>query len=105
MPRRPCPRTISHSPPATFFKPAGIPMCELEEVSLAADELEALRLADFEGLYHEEAAQRMGVSRQTFDRIIRRARRKVSEALVHGRALRIETQDPGSGEEPGAPSA
>lgn len=80
-------------------------MRDLEEVSLAADEMEALRLADFEGMYHEEAAQRMGVSRQTFDRIIRRARRKVSEALVHGRALRIEKQDPGRGEEPAAPSA
>lgn len=90
MPRRPCPRTISHSPPANYFKPAGIPLRDLEEVCLGADELEALRLADVEDLYHEEAAQRMGVSRQTLDRIVRRARSKVAVALVHGKALRIE---------------
>lgn len=68
-------------------------MRDLDEVSLGADELEALRLADVEDLYHEAAAQRMGVSRQTFDRIVRRARMKVSDALVHGRALRIEREE------------
>ena len=90
MPRPTCPRNISHSPPANYFKPAGIPLRDLEEILLAADELESLRLADCEDLYHVDAAKRMGISRQTFDRIVRRARRKVSEALVHGRALRIE---------------
>ena len=51
--------------------------------------MEALRLADVEDLYHTEAAKRMKVSRQTFDRIVRRAHAKVAEALVHGRALRV----------------
>jgi predicted DNA-binding protein (UPF0251 family) len=91
MPRPPCPRTIAHSPPATFFKPAGTPLRELREVALAADELEALRLADCEGLYHVEAAGRMGVSRQTFARILRRGRQKVARALVNGCALRVES--------------
>jgi predicted DNA-binding protein (UPF0251 family) len=76
-------------PPCDFFKPAGIPLYELEEVVLAADELEALRLADVEDLFHTKAAVRMGVSRQTFDRIVRRARMKVARALVRGYALRI----------------
>ncbi len=90
MPRPTCPRNISHSPPANYFKPAGIPLRDLEEVLLAADELESLRLADCEDLYHVDAAKQMGISRQTFDRIIRRARGKVACALVKGLALRIE---------------
>lgn len=89
MPRPLCPRNIDHRPPADYFKPAGIPMRDLFEVELAADEVEALRLADFEGLYRQDAADRMGISRQTFDRIVRRARAKVAEALVGGHALRI----------------
>ena len=89
MPRPICPRRIAHQPPCDFFKPAGIPLYELEEVVLAADELEALRLADVEDLFHTVAAARMGVSRQTFDRIVRRARMKVARALVLGHALRI----------------
>ena len=62
----------------------------LEAVELAADELEAIRLADFEGLYQEQAAERMGVSRQTFGLIIARAHKKVAEALTHGKAIRVE---------------
>ena len=89
MPRPRCPRRISHSPPTDYFKPRGIPLCDLREVELAADELEALRLADLEGLYRKDAAEKMGVSRQTFDRIVRSARAKVAEALVKGCALRI----------------
>ena len=84
-----CPRHIAHRPAATFYKPAGVPLCDLEEVELGADEMEALRLADVEDLYHTEAAKRMKVSRQTFDRIVRRAHAKVADALVHGRALRV----------------
>lgn len=57
---------------------------------LTADELEAVRLADGEELYRVEAAARMMVSRPTFDRILRRARGKIAEALVEGKALRIE---------------
>ncbi|MDD3178818.1 MAG: DUF134 domain-containing protein [Opitutaceae bacterium] len=89
MPRPPCPRRISHRPPADYFKPAGIPLYDLQEIELAADELEAVRLADDADLYNTEAAIRMGVSRQTFDRIVGRARRKIAAALVHGHALRI----------------
>ncbi len=89
MPRPICPRRISHQPPCDFFKPAGIPLYELEEVVIGADEMEAIRLADVEDLFHSEAAAHMEVSRQTFDRIVRRARIKIGRALVRGYALRI----------------
>jgi uncharacterized protein len=89
MPRPPCPHRIARSPPADYFKPAGVPIRDLVEIELAADEREALRPADVEDLYHEDAARKMGVSRQTFDRIVRRARMKVARALAHGCALRV----------------
>ncbi|MCP5537898.1 MAG: DUF134 domain-containing protein [Akkermansiaceae bacterium] len=89
MPRPLNPRRIRCSPAARYFKPRGIPLSDLQEVELASDELEALQLADAEGLYRAQAAEQMGVSRQTFDRIVRRARSKVAQALVGGHALRI----------------
>ena len=63
---------------------------QLEEVILTMDEVEALRLCDLEGRYHDEAAGEMKVSRPTLGRIIKEARRKVAEALIGGKALRIE---------------
>lgn len=54
------------------------------------DELEAVRLADYEGLYHEDAAVKMGISRATFGRILNNARRKIADAIVNGKALKIE---------------
>lgn len=60
-----------------------------EEVVLEADELEALRLGDYEGLYHEEAATRMEISRATFSRIIERARKKVVDALLHSKSIHV----------------
>ena len=65
-------------------------MIELEQVTLTLDEVEALRLADLNALYQEDAAKRMNVSRATFARIIEQARRKVAEALIHGKALCLE---------------
>jgi uncharacterized protein len=87
--RPPCRRRVKALPPCSYFKPAGIPMSRLEEVALSVDEFEAIRLADLEGLYQDDAATQMGVSRPTFARIVEASRRKVAEALVHGRALRI----------------
>lgn len=66
-------------------------MFRLEETALEIDELEAVRLADYEGLYHEEAARKMDVSRATFGRILSSARRKLADAVVNGKALRIES--------------
>ena len=73
-----------------YFKPQGVPLRLLTELVLKLDELEALRLADLEGLSQEEAGQKMGVSRATFGRIVESARRKTAQVLVHGMALRIE---------------
>ena len=85
-------RCIGCVPNTCYFKPKGIPLVELEEVSLTLDELEALRLADYERQYHEDAARKMKVSRATFGRIVNDARHKVAEALTQGKALRIEAQ-------------
>jgi predicted DNA-binding protein (UPF0251 family) len=82
-------RQVSFRPSIKCFKPIGIPMPELEILSLQLDELEAIRLTDREGLYQEEAATRMGVSRVTFGRILREAHEKVAEALLEGKALVI----------------
>ena len=90
MPRPFCSRRIAGHPAAPVFKPAGIPMVLLDEVVMTLDEFEALRLADLEKLYHERAAEQMQVSRPTFSRIIDSAHTKIADALVHGKALRIE---------------
>ena len=90
MPRPVCCRRVGFMPGARYFKPMGIPMRMLEEIVLNIDELEAVRLADHEGLYQEQAAEKMRVSRPTFGRIIESAHRKIADALVKGKALRIE---------------
>jgi uncharacterized protein len=83
-------RLVKDLPKVRAFKPQGIPGRELEEVVLTVDEMEALRLADLEGLYQQTAAERMNVSRQTFGRIIDSAHRKVAEAIIHGKSIVIE---------------
>ncbi|MEJ2745334.1 MAG: DUF134 domain-containing protein [bacterium] len=90
MPRPRCLRRIFCLPGITYFKPAGVPLRVLEEVVVTLDEVEALRLADLEGLYQEAAAERMKISRPTFSRLIESAHKKVAEALVDGKALRLE---------------
>jgi uncharacterized protein len=93
MPRPRCLRRICCVPGVTYFKPAGIPLRLLEEVVVTLDEVEALRLADLEGMYQEKAAARMNISRPTFSRLIESAHKKVAEALVKGKALRLEGGD------------
>ena len=83
-------RRVSCVPEATFFKPAGVPMRMLEEVCLHVDEAEAIRLKDLEGLEQEEGADRMGISRPTFQRILVSGRQKVADALLNGKAMKIE---------------
>lgn len=87
MPRPHKCRRICATPGVTTFKPAGVPGRGLAEVELRLDELEALRLADLEGLYHDEAARRMDVSRPTFGRLVAEARRKVADALLNSKML------------------
>ncbi len=90
MARPPKPRRVELMPEVTLFKPAGIPIRELEEVVLTVEELEALRLKDLEGLEQEECATRMNVSRPTFQRVLTASRYKVADALVGGKVLRVE---------------
>ena len=90
MARPKCARFVSAVPGTTFFKPRGIPLVELEEINLSVDEFEALRLADLDGLYQEDAAARMNISRATFGRIVESAHRKVADALTNGKAIKIE---------------
>ncbi len=83
-------RLVTYNPDVCYFKPRGIPMLDLEETLLTIDELEALRLADLVGLSHEEAGHKMGVSRATFGRIVQQARQRVADALINGKAIKIE---------------
>jgi predicted DNA-binding protein (UPF0251 family) len=76
-----------------YFKPRGIPVTELDRISLAVDELEALRLKDFKGIEQEKAANAMNVSQPTFHRILQSAHSKVADALVNGKAIEIEGGD------------
>ena len=85
-------RRVGHAPEVRLFKPAGVPLRDLGEEVLALDELEALRLADLQGLHQREAAEQMAISRATFGRVVARARAKVARALIQGRALRIHAR-------------
>nr|WP_086939421.1 DUF134 domain-containing protein [Thaumasiovibrio occultus] len=84
-------RHICGCAPFHCFKPNGIPLGELDQVSLLPDELEALRLADVEGLSQLDAAAQMNISRQTFGNIVKQARHKVALCLVQGQALMLNT--------------
>lgn len=86
-------RRVGAVPGVTYFKPRGVPLSELNEVDLSVDGYEALRLADHQGLKHEDAAAKMQVSRQTFSRMVARARQIVADVLVSGCALRIRGGD------------
>ena len=93
MPRPKKYRFVKREPGVTFFKPQGIPLRILEHALITVDELEALRLSDFLGLSHEEAAQQLKVSRPTVTRMLARAHQAIADALVNGKAIRIEGGD------------
>ena len=90
MPRPTKCRRVAFMPEVTYFKPAGIPLRVLEEVCLSMEEAEAIRLKDLEGLDQEQCAEKMNVSRPTFQRVLGAARQKVADALLNGKAIRIE---------------
>ena len=91
MPRRRRRRRVGFRPDQRYFGP-GRGRAE-EEVVLKVEELEAVRLKDDEGLSQVEAAEKMDVSQPTFSRVLESARNKIAEALVHGKALRVEGGD------------
>ncbi|MCF8069842.1 MAG: DUF134 domain-containing protein [Desulfobacterales bacterium] len=90
MPRPRKFRRIGQEPSVIFFKPQGIPMHSLKGVILPVEGLEAIRLADAEGLDQDKAAEMMNVSRPTFSRILADARKVVAKGLSSGWAIRIE---------------
>jgi len=92
-PRPRKPRRCRHMGDAHAYKPIGVRLSGLPAVTLAADELEALRLCDLQGLTQEEAGAAMGVSRGTIQRTIKQARRKVVEALLTGAALQLPRKE------------
>ncbi|MBW2988628.1 DUF134 domain-containing protein, partial [Candidatus Woesearchaeota archaeon] len=93
VPRRRHCRWVNALPKINYFKPAGIRMPDLEEVNLRVEEFEALRLKDLLGLEQEAAAKKMNISQPTFHRLVTEARKKVADAIVHGKAIRIEGGD------------
>jgi len=84
------PRRVFFDPNVIYFKPRAVPLSMLEEVELGVDELEALRLCDLKNLEQTEAAKKMKISQSTLQRILTSARKKVSEALVEGKAIKIK---------------
>ncbi|AOT71647.1 DUF134 domain-containing protein [Geosporobacter ferrireducens] len=90
MPRPTKLRKISFVPENTYFIPMGIKTCSVEKITLKLEELEAMRLKDLENFSQEECAEKMHISRQTFQLIIDEARRKVAEALTTGKAIDIQ---------------
>lgn len=89
MPRPKLYRKIRFNPPVTYFKPQGVPMRILSEVELSHEELEALRLKNIKNLDQIECAQKMNTSQSTFQRILSSAYRKISQALIEGKAIKI----------------
>ena len=83
------PRRVLFDPDVTYFKPRAVPLSVLEEVDLGTDELETLRLCDYKSLKQTEAAKKMKISQSTLQRILTSARRKVAEALINGKAIKI----------------
>ena len=79
-------------PKVTYFKPRAVPLSMLKEVNLGVDELEVLRLCDLKGLSQAKAAKKMRISQSTLGRILASARKKVAEALIKGKAIKIRTE-------------
>jgi predicted DNA-binding protein (UPF0251 family) len=91
MPRPRKKRRLCFHPKVTYYKPQGVPLRQLQEIILTAEELEALKIKDCDKMDQHSAAEQMGVSQSTFQRILSGAREKTTRALVEGKALRIET--------------
>ena len=77
-------------PQERCFRPKCVPLSKLEGVYLSIDEFEAVRLACLDGLKQEGAARLMKISRPTFSRIITSAHKKIADALVNIKAIKIE---------------
>jgi len=88
---RPCKqRRIRGRPDSSYFKPVGKRMFELQEIVLTLPEFEAIRLIDLNGIPQEEAGNKMQISQPTLSRILKSARNKIADAIINGKAIRIE---------------
>ncbi|MCK4799486.1 DUF134 domain-containing protein [Candidatus Parcubacteria bacterium] len=83
-------RFINFNPQTTYFKPRGIPLSSLKENVLTIDELEALRLKNYKQLSQTKCAQKMKISQSTFQRILSLANKKIADALINSKAIKIE---------------
>jgi predicted DNA-binding protein (UPF0251 family) len=90
MPRPRRFRRVWLEPNVTYFKPAGVRMIDLDESIITVDEFEAVRLKDMENLDQEECAKKMKISQPTFNRLILSARKKIADAIVNGKAIKIK---------------
>jgi len=90
MPRKQKPRLVGFQPGVTYFKPRGVALSSLSEISLNLDELEALRLVDLEDQEQTAAAKKMAISQSTLQRILVKAHKKIAQALVRGQAIKIK---------------
>ncbi len=88
--RPPLRRRINFDPRADYFKPQGIPMRTLEVIELSTEEVEALRLKNIKNLDQVECAKKMNTSQSTFQRILSNAYKKISQALIEGKAIKIK---------------
>ena len=86
-------RRIFFQPDVTYFKPTGVSMRDLKEVILNFDELEAVRMVDIAGVGQSEAGKKMRISQSTLSRLLSSARKKLADAVVNGRAIKIEGGD------------
>ena len=92
MPRPRICRRIRGRISSNYFKPAGIRMTELAEAILSMDEFEAIRLIDLQETPQEKAAKKMQISQPTLSRILKSARKKLSDAIINGKAIKINKQ-------------
>ena len=93
MSRPRMPRCMRFKPNVYYFKPRGIPVHDLEEMVLLPDELEALKLHEIDELEQTEAAGKMKISQPTFARILSSAHKKIAEAIIKGKAIRIDEKE------------
>ncbi len=75
------------------FKPCGVERNKLERVVIYEDEMEAIRLADLESMYQQECSDRMGISRTTFSRLVESSRKKIADALLNQKAIRVQYRE------------
>ncbi len=90
MPRPQNCRRVKSEPETTYFKPRGIPLRELEDSTISISEFEAIRLKDYNGVEQGVAAEQMNISQPTFHRLIVSARKKIADAIINGKAIKIE---------------